>query len=284
MTLRNALNGLALLALTAVPGRASPQSVSDVVDQMYAAYERNTAGIDDYTVVQSAMGTRSVSYFERETVDGMSLFRARASSVASYSFRLDGRLVGYGDVLIFGPLLKKLGRYSGTDRIDGRQVHVVDVNDLEGLVLVGPSGAGDVEFVPRSARVLVDTELAVPRAFEFRGEAPNAETEGEVEIFVHMSDFRAVSGLLLPHFTRIEVHGGEGVVDADTRARLDEIRKQLEEMPAVQRELMEEMLAEEMEALRKVLGEPGEPTVIEVAVLEVRVNAGPPGADRGDGR
>jgi len=259
------------------PYASTAQTVDEVVRAMYGAYERHTEGVENYTVIQSAMGTTSVQYFERNVVEGTVLFRSVISSVPTYAFHLEGQAVGYGDVLLFGPFLAERGRFVGTEEQEGRSVHVLSVDDLEGLVLVGPSGAGDVEFVPRSGRIEVDAELGVPVYFDFRGESPRADAPGEVRIRATMEDFREDSGLLYPYHTRIEILGAERVVDPETQARLEDMRRRLDEMPPVQRRLMEEMLAEEMAALEGVLTEDGEPKVIEVSVLEVRVNTGPPG-------
>ena len=58
---------------------AGAQNPGDIVTQLLAEYERRTEGVDDYTLIQAVMGTETVSYFEKEMVDGRPLFRLRTA-------------------------------------------------------------------------------------------------------------------------------------------------------------------------------------------------------------
>lgn len=267
--------GTAFVALLPTP--LSAQSVREVVEQMYAAYEQYTEGVVNYTVVHRSMGASTVSYFERQVDRGQPLFRLRESSSGTYAFSLDGEVVGYGDVLLFGPILVERGTVAGHAEVEGRPTHVLAVADLRELRLTGPAGPDDIDFVPSSARVYVDSQFWIPIGFDFTGRSAQASGRREVDIELRLSDIRSHDGLLIPHHTRIQIDGLEAVIDERAQARLIELREQLERMPAVQRQLMEEMMAEEMESLRRMMGAEGGPTVIEIDITSVAVNQGRPG-------
>lgn len=274
--MRGTLRGISIpcaLVLLAAPS-ASAQSVADIVDQMYEVFERHARGVDNYTLVQSVMGFETVTYFEKEMVDGRPIFRMSESSTEGFSMSLGDDDVGYGDVFQFGPDLVEHGRYAGREEIDGNAVHVLAIDDLSTLDIGGPSGPEDMDFVAKSAKLYVDVEMMVVRSMEFNGEATTDRGVQEMTTRVDMEDFREVDGLLMPHRTVMHIEGLGGMMDPEMQAQMEEMRKQLESMPEAQREMMERMMAGQMENLEKMMS--GEGMTFEVTVTEVRVNAGPP--------
>lgn len=268
------LTGAALLAMTA---GASAQSVADVVDDMYSAAQRYSEGVENYTVVQNVMGFSATTYFERETVDGRPVFRARQSSAGGFNMSMGDEGTGYGDVFAFGPELVQHARYGGRDEVEGRAVHVLVIDDLSALDMVGPSSPDDMDFVATSGRMYIDVELSLPKRMEFEGQATNETGVHDVTSTVTMRDFRAVDGLMLPHATTIEISGFEAMVDPETQAQIDEMMAQLENMPADRRAMLEQMLGPRIEQLKEMAGGAAEGAMtMEVEVTEVRVNAGPP--------
>ena len=261
------------LVLLAAPS-ASAQSVADIVDQMYEAFERHSRGVDNYTLVQSMMGFETVTYFEKEIVDGRPIFRMSGSSTEGFSMSLGDDDVGYGGVFQFGPDLVEHGRYGGREQIDGNAVHVLAIDDLSTLDIGGPSGPEDMDFVAKNGRIYVDVETMIVRRMEFDGEATSDRGVHEMTSRVDMEDFREVDGLLIPHRTVMHIEGLGGMMDPEMQAQMEEMRKQLESMPEAQRAMMERMMAGQMENLEKMMN--GEGMTIEVTVTEVRVNAGPP--------
>ena len=261
---------LVLLNATCV----SAQSVADVVDQMYEAFEQHSAGVDNYTLVQSMVGFETTMYFEKEIVDGRPMFRMSDSYAGGFNMSLGDDNVGYGDIFQFGPDMVEHGRYAGREQIDGNDVHVLAVDDLSALDITGPSGTEDMEFVAKSAKIHVDVETMVVRRMQFEGEATTDAGVQEVTTQVDMQDFREVDGLLMPHHTVMHIDGLGGMMDPETQAQMEEMKRQLESMPEAQRAMMERMMAGQMESLEKMMS--GEGMTIDVTVTEIRVNAGPP--------
>ena len=178
-TVRIIPTSIALAALFCVG--VSAQSVSDIVEDMYDAYERQAEGVDNYTLVQSVMGFESTSYFVKEMVDGHPVFRMAESATSGdgFNFSLGGEDTGAGDVYVFGPELIEHGRYDGREQIDGRGVHVIAIDDLSQLALAQQPTPDDMDFVPRNGRLFVDAEMLVPAI------DPHAYITGHYALHVH---------------------------------------------------------------------------------------------------
>jgi len=264
-------NALVLTALLATT--AAGQSVSDIVDRMHAAYERQVSGVENYTLVQSMMGIERVSYFEKQMVDGKPVFRTRGlSGMPAFTG------FGLGDEgSVFGPDLVEHGSYAGREEIAGNAVHVIAVDDLSQLDIAQfSSGPADMEFAPKSARMFVDAETMVLRRIEFRGEATTDRGVQEVTMHMNMQDFQDHEGLLIPHRTVMEMGGMEALIDPEMQAQLAEMERQLAALPPDQRQMLERMLGPQMEQIRRMMSGGGGDMTMEILVTEVRINAGPP--------
>jgi len=275
-TLRTVTGTLALVGVL-VSG-ASAQSVSDIVEQMYASYERQAAGVDNYTLVQTVMGFESTSYFEKETVDGHAVFTMRGGSAqgANLNFGLGGDDSGMGDVYAMGPELIEHARYAGREQIDGSSVHVLAIDDLSQVALAQQSTPDDMEFQAKTGHIYVDADMMIPRRMEFVGDATTPNGASEVTVTIDLQDIRNVEGLLIPYHTAMRISGLQAMIDPETQAQLREMEQQLAALPADQRQMMERMLGAQLEQLRQMASGGGDAMSVEVTVSDVRVNSGPP--------
>jgi len=271
---RGVSTAFALCALVAP--RVAGQSVADIVDRMYDSYERQAQGVDNYTLVQRAMGVDIVNYFEKETVDGKPVFKVKSSGMQGFSFGMGDENVGQGDIFVLGPKLVEQGTYGGTEQIDGRTVHVIAVDDVSTLGISEPGGAQDVEFEPHSARFFIDDQMMVPRRMEFVGDAETDSGTHEVTMQMNLLDYQNDGGLLIPHRAVMQIMGLGAMVDPEMRQKFEDMQKQLAALPADQREMMERMLGPQMEQMRKMMSGEGDGMTVEVNVTDVRVNEGPP--------
>jgi len=259
------------LLLAAPP--ASAQSASDIVDRMLAEYARRAEGVDDYTLVQEVMGFETVAYFVKEMVDGRPVFRMRLGNTAGAEARESGGDVD--EIYVMGDELARRARYVGTERVDDYELHVLEVEDFEGMGLE-QTVTPDSEFRPTSGRIFIDVDSYAPRRFEFAGEMTNADGVHTVTTNVSMGDYREVDGLLLPFRTVIEVMGLGAAIDPEMRAQFEEMQRELESLPESQRAMVEQMMAGQLEQFRAMMEDDGAPMTVQVLVREVRVNAGPP--------
>lgn len=264
---------LGLLAL-ALPGGVRAQSVADIVERMYESYERQAEGIDDYTLVQTVMGVETTSRFVKEMVDGRPIFKLRDSGMQGFSFSLGDQEAGAGDVYVFGPALVEHGRYAGREEIDGSTVHVLAIDDLSAVDIARPTTPGNMQFEPKSARIYVDDEMLVPRRMELTGDAVTDQGPREVSVQIDMQNFLSVEGLWIPYRTVVRIEGIGAAIDPETRAQLEAMQRQLEEMPPDQRQMMEQMMGPQMEQIRQMLGGGDGAMTMEITVVDVGINTG----------
>ena len=109
------------------------------------------------------------------------------------------------------------------------------------------------------------------------------ERDGEkapVKLDAYFEDYREIDGMLHPFVMRMNMSGLEGVSGmseediAEARKNLDEMKKQLAEMPESQRAMVEKMMASQMENMEKMLNQGS--MEVTINVKELRVNQGPP--------
>lgn len=250
------------------------QSVEEIVHGMYDAYERQAEGVDNYRIVQAMMGFESTSYFEKEMVDGRPVFLLRDSDMGGLSFGLGDEDAGIGDLFLWGDQLIEHGRYAGREQLGSSSVHVLVVDDLSRLEVAQPSTPDDMEFEPKTARIYVDASLMVPRRMEYSGEASTDNGPAEVTVRVDMENYLPIEGLLIPYRTVVRIEGIGAAIDPEMRAELEEMERQLEALPAEQRQMMERMLGPQMEQIRRMMDGGDDAMTMEISVVDVAINAG----------
>jgi hypothetical protein len=260
--------------LCAVASSAQAQTAPDIVARMLAEYERRAEGIDDYTLIQEVMGLETVSYFEREMVDGRPVFRLRRSSAGGMDVPDSGQ-GGLDEIYSIGAELGERATYRGVERIDDYDLHVLDVSDFSGLGF-GRNVTPDSEFAPRGGTIFLDVDTYAPRRLEFEGEMTNAQGVHTVSSTIEMGDYREVEGLLVPFRTVVQIEGLGAAIDPETRAQFERMQRELESMPPEQRAMVESMMAEQLEQFRAMMSGEDAPMTVRILVREVRVNAGPP--------
>ena len=263
-----------LLLLGLVAPTLAAQTVEEVVQRMYDSYERQAEGVDNYTLVQTVMGMETTSYFQKEMVDGRPVFRLRDSDTGGFGFSLGDDEAGIGDLFLWGDQLIEHGRYAGREEIRGRTVHVLAVDDLAALDIASPTTPGAMEFQPRTAHIYVDDELMVPSRMEFTGDATTETGTHQVTVRVDMENYLPIESLLIPYRTVVQIEGLGAAIGPEMRAQIEEMERQLAEMPADQREQMERMLGPQMEQLRRMIAGGGDSMSFEVTVVDMAINAG----------
>ena len=152
--------------------------------------------------------------------------------------------------------------------VEGAETHVLILDDLRALELVPETGPEGSEFQPRTGRILVDADRWMPRRMEFTGDLDTGNGPMEVTSIVELRDYRETQGLLMPYHTVVRMDGLRDALDPAMLEELEEMRRQLEALPEDQRALMEQMFGGQMEQMESML--------VEMRVLEVRINEGPP--------
>lgn len=272
--MRDALKaGAVLVALGSTATPLSAQSASDIVGRMLEAYQERSEGVENYTIVQDAMGLESRAYFEKEMVDGRPVFRLQRTTVGPMAS--DGAGQSVDEIYSIGEELGRLAEYEGVERVENYEVHVLRIPDLSATEF-GRNVTADSEFVPVSGRIYLDVDSYAPRRLVFEGEmtAPSGEIH-PVTSQIDMGDYREIEGMLFPFRTAVTIEGLGAAIDPEMRAQFEEMQRELEEMPEAQRRMVESMMAEQLEQFRALME--GEETGMSVTVLvrQVLVNQGP---------
>lgn len=252
--------------LTAPTARA--QSPAEILDTAMERYREQVADIDNYRVIQEAMGFETTNTLEKTIVEGFPVFRPVSSSDEEMEFESPYAIL---------PQLAERGTLEGTEEVDGQQTWNL-VFDVEGIDFVpvdpGESG-GDVRI--RTLRLWIDTDDYLVRRMHMEGDLVQDGATRPVDITALMTDYRQVDGMWHPFRTEMTARGlvgGTGEMSdeeaAETRAQLEEMKQQLESMPAAQREQIEKMMGPQMEQLEKML-QSGEFTVA-VTVKSIETN------------
>lgn len=272
---------LVLLGAGLLAPPVAAQSGTDVFERMRQAYEQRMAGIRNYTIVQETMGVETVSYFEREMVDGHPIFRLRRTGVNGVTTTSsdDDDEAGWDELYVLAADFSEHAKYLRQEKIDGIGVHVVQVNDLAELGVGPGSPDNEIQFEAERALFYVDGDDWVVRRLVFEGTTATDAGSANVSMTLDFRDFRDVEGMLHPFVTAMSFVGDEtamGMSDdqiAEMREQIKEMKARLAEMPETQRKMMEGMMKNQMEQFENMLQGDGGMT-FEIKVTEIRVNTG----------
>jgi hypothetical protein len=271
---RTIVRGLLASSLLLIASPVGAQSASDIVARMLSEYERRTESIENYTLIQDAMGLETVSYFEKEMLDGRPIFRLRRSSAGGLEVGDTGQ-GSLDEIYSMGDELGRRATYDGVQRVDDYDLHVLQVTDFTGLGF-GRNVTPDSEFAPRSGTLYLDVDTYAPRRLEFEGEMTNEQGVHTVTSTVEMGDYREVNGMLVAYRTVVEIAGLGAAIDPETRAQFEEMQRELENLPPEQRAMVESMMSGQLEQFRAMMSGDDAPMTVQILVREVRVNQGPP--------
>jgi hypothetical protein len=219
------------------------------------------------------MGIEALAYFEKESVDGRPVFRLRSSSAGGLNIGGGGGMGG--ELYELGDELSRRAVHEGVQSLEGRDVHVLMLDDVQDLGFDQEVGPGS-EFVPTSARVFVDAEFYVPVRLEFEGVLTDERGEHPVTSLVDFSEYRDVGGMLFAYHTTLTIQGLGAAIDPAMRAEFERMQRELERMPPEQRRMLESMMAGQLEGFRAMMEDESAPMQVEIRIVEVRVNEGPP--------
>jgi hypothetical protein len=261
------------LIVTAAP--LSAQSAADVVDSMMSEYARRAENVDNYTLVQDAMGFETVSYFVKEMDNGRPVFQLQRTSAGGIDM---GGSPGEGsldELYSMGEELAERAAYLGVRSVNDYDVHVLEVADFTGMGF-GQNVTPDSEFTPTNGTVYLDVDTYAPRMLEFEGEMTNQDGVHLVTSTVEMGDYREVEGMLVAYRTVVSIEGLGAAIDPETRAQFEQMQRELENMPPAQREMVESMMADQLAQFQAMMEGDDTPMTVQMLVREVRVNEGPP--------
>ncbi|HSK18467.1 MAG TPA: hypothetical protein VK912_04965 [Longimicrobiales bacterium] len=280
MRLRPApIAALCALPFVLVPTSAASQtSAAEMLEAALAHHESRTSGIENYTIVQNVMGMESTIYYERETVNGRTVFRPRHMTVGGQSMPVDNEEAGTPHEMLASAV--EHAKLEGTETVQGRTTHVLAIDDLSAVPGLAPlpEEAGDMEL--RRATLYLDAADHVVRKMMMEGTTTVDGRTQPITMEVQLEDYRDIEGLLHPFRSVMKMTGpAPGMSPADieqARRSFEEMKAAMAKMSDAERKMMEGMMKPQMERLEKMLSGGGMEFVVEVT--DLRVNTGPPGA------
>ena len=279
---------LPLLAIAfAVTDSARGQSAAEIFQRMLETHVQHAEGVENYTLVQEVMGFESEMYFEKETMNGLPVFRLRQSNVGGRVIsQPDEDDAGWERLYQLVPELTQRSEYLGRSETHGYPVHVIDVSNLHEIDFLPIPGSDEADFVPDRMTLHVDADQYIVRWAEITGTMTANGEQHDFTASTDLTDYREVGGMLHPFLVTVKVSGlaeAMGVDDeemAQLRGQIEEMKKQMEQMPEAQRKMLEQMVEQQMAGLEQMLQGGGEGAMtIEVRVKELLVNSGPLGGE-----
>jgi len=264
----------------ATPLEVSAQSAQEILAQALELHDARLAGVDDVTVTQEVMGIPMTSYMVREVVDGRAVLRPHSTRTPGFEgdMDFDAAEAFWADPWELYESAADRWVLEGSGAVDGRSTWSLRISDFEGLDLdLGmPGNAGSFELGHMAMEM--DRELLVPLRISFEGDVRDGGQPRPVSMELHFSDYRDVEGYLHPFVTSIDLDlASSGISEeelAQAQAGMAELQRQLEQMPEAQREMVRGMMQEQLQAMEAVLA--GEGVEVELRVLDLQVNNGPP--------
>ena len=261
----------------AIPALAQPADTraAEILQTVRQEYERSIENIDDYKVVSDMYTT----YYKKAYDNGRPYFRSRMETDAMGGMESTSSV---SDAELFSPetfeTLQNNAIFEGTETIDGYEVHIIYIEEIEGLL----EDEEDLDETLTDLRIFIDTQNWVMRQMAFSVQA--AMEDGmmrEIEPVIQFKDYRNHQGMLIPWETVTIISGLDDALSDEERQEaeegLREMERELENMPEAQRDMVKRMMGDQLEQLRNMLA--GDQMEFTTRVHEVEVNIGVEGFD-----
>lgn len=251
---------LLLVGASNVVGQVDRESLAR---ELEALYQDRISGVTEITIVSlmdegMMQGMESSTTLKKTEVDGRQTLRP-VDAEGEFEGLFEGM---YDDVL---PQIVRNATSIDQTMRDGMEVYHIRVEDTEFLENLDPSDgmvddeiAGEFEL--ESAEIVLDTDELLLRAVSFRQTGEGGE---EVTVHFQMSDYRDHSGFPVPWLMEFELEGLDQMISeeqmAEARRAMEEMERQLAQMPEAQRRMIEEQIMPQMKQFEGLLNsdEPG---------------------------
>jgi hypothetical protein len=242
-----------ILAFVFAGTPAAAQSVASVVDNMKARYDKQIETVDTYIVEtnlytsynQKVMENGQPTYKTQTKMkgEGTTSFASTTTPSTAYGLRFDR--------------LKQHASYGGTETINGARCHILQVDDPG---KVDPEMGSEAEGMT----YYIDAEQYVPARMVMQTKASKGDGPEASAVTINLTNYQTTDGLTLPHRMEMEFKMN---ISEKQRQQMEQMMKQMENMPAQQRKQMERMLGDKMDMMKRMMS--GDPVVIEVQSVKV---------------
>lgn len=262
-----------LMLLAALPGLVLAQSAKQVVEEAFTRYARRMEGIENYTVVQETLGFQTTTYFERQTVDGRSVFVPRQIGGTETAKRTPQSYTAMLEAF------SEEATHEGMGQVNGKRCHILVLADLQGGsfgAYAPPKAQGS--WKPETIHLFLDQRELLPRKMVMEGRLTQGGESQPVEMTALFRDYREVEGVIHPFRIEIQTEGISSGMSPEEQAKVRESMEGLQEKKAAmspeQRQMVEQMMGGKLRQMRQMLA--SNATDFTIRVKELRVNEGPP--------
>jgi hypothetical protein len=267
----NLLMAIASLAFMLLPSNnisgQNDKKAEEILEDLRENYEASIKGIEDFVVVAE----QHTTYYKKAWDNDRPYFKTKSKLKKEKTGSATNSWSIYSPEK-FSEIVNNASYY-GMVNIEGHTVHVIHIDNPE-LMMDEFDDSGYVEDI-KDFRLYIDPGDWVIRKVEFNvliKSDDGVQREGEVQVIEN--DFRNIEGMMIPYKTEI-IYTGLALTDEQRREAeegLVEMEKELENMPDVQRQTLEQMMGSKIELYRKMIEE--DQMVYVNVVKEVKVNTG----------
>ncbi|MGM0481155.1 MAG: hypothetical protein ACQEQZ_04410 [Pseudomonadota bacterium] len=254
-----------LISGQAVAKQTDPDAVR-IVENAQQHYEDSISHIDDMEVVTD----KHINYYKKVEQNGHSYLEFVGQDTRSDK-AMNARASESGYSLLTPSVfadLKENARYQGKDVVNGHPVHILYVDKL-----VIPAKEPGTNETAEDARLYIDSDDWILRQVSFTTEIERENGRKQmVDSVSILKDYRNVDGMMIAFKTVTQMTGVSDMLTAEERKEAEQAIKELEKLPAEQREMAERMMGNKISKYKKMLENDRMETVQEIE--EVRVNTG----------
>ena len=236
------------------------------------AYSNMMSGVDSYLITMDMFGMVHQTYFER--VEGTSpldyQIQVRISGQTGWTSGDDEMAGSAGQpTREMFERLRQSAQLRGEHTIDGRRAYALVVDDPSDVFDPADLPA-DEDFELQTMTLYIAADDYTVLGFDGEGSARQNGRATDITMEMRASDFRTVNGMKHPFLTTMRIGGLTSGMSPQERSQLEEARRQLEQLPAQQRAMMERMMGDQLEQLQRMAD--GEAMEMQMRVVDLQVN------------
>lgn len=233
------------------------QSPQEILDNMIEQYTNSIEDIETMMMITRMEGfvetDPDTTYYRKVETDGfpsMQVVNSGSNTPAT----------NYYNVHESYDALVENSTYEGTETVNGREAHVLFIEDVTALyddMVTNPQAQEQQQQAePQSGRMYIDAEDYIPIRMNF-DISYDGEYTGSADMV--MSDIRNIDGMLIPFMMEMKIEGISGSMSAEDMAEaqqsMAELEKQMENASGIQKRILERAVKPQMERLQKMLQE-----------------------------
>lgn len=233
-------------------------SVSEIINNMLKAYEKQMVGINDYTIVQkatggiAAMAGETTIYYKKAKVDGEEIYKTRTESQPmgmAYVSIYDGKY-NWTPNFMTGEIEKELAgsnpaqfwknidsaktKYLGEEVLDGEKAYVLQIdNALQVIASQQGVSIEEGESQEASGKLWISSKTWMPLRMQLIMKADSEEMIMNTVTTTDYTDYRQVGSMLHPFQLVVNM-----TTEMDTSGMSAEEKKEQEEAMQMMQSMM----------------------------------------------